>query len=120
MNAAYYFSTFANVSQSNSNNFGKSIGTSKDDWHTWDYENWLQDTAKVCKKATDLSKSGSNSKTQHNNLTTYISEVLKSQQEEFSLVSTYISQAKCEPLHLKNNCVKELMKVFKICGTIEP
>ena len=115
-NAAYYFSTFANVNKKDSNNYSKCIGPNKDDWKLWDYDKRLQDSAKVSKKIKDLEKSKSNANTQRSNLTLYMSQVLESRQEEKPLVGEYINRAKCEPLHLKNNCVKELfMKVFKIC-----
>ena len=48
------------------------------------------------------------------NITQYIAS-LKSRQEEEPLVSTYIDCGMCEPLHLKNNTVKEMfMKVKNI------
>ena len=41
---------------------------------------------------------------------------MKSRQEEVPLVGEYISVAKCEPLHIKNNVVKEFfVKLLKIC-----
>ena len=48
-------------------------------------------------------------------LTNYISTELKSRQEHIPLVGKYIDLAKAEPLHLKNNCVKEMfMKILKV------
>lgn len=48
-------------------------------------------------------------------LTHFISTELKSRQEEVPLLQHYIDYAKCEPLHLKNNVVKELfMKILNV------
>ena len=49
------------------------------------------------------------------NLTSFIGKSLKSRQEEIPLVGEYIDKAHCEPLHLKNNVVKEMfLKVMNI------
>ena len=57
--------------------------------------------------------------TKRQKLTSYISIVPKSHQEEVTLEKHFISVAKCEPLHLKNNICKELfIKIWKdIFGT---
>ena len=55
-------------------------------------------------------------KMSRNKLTTYIATTLKSRQEFEPPVGAYIDFAKAEPLHLKNNVIKEqFMKLFKIC-----
>ena len=50
--------------------------------------------------------------TKRQKLTSYLSTVLKSRQEEVPLVRHYINVAKCEPLHLKNNICKEIFMRF--------
>ena len=109
-NAATYFSTFANVSQTDRNNFKKSFGLNeKNEWRPWDYEKRLSDEVKVSQmkfKDPKLSR---------NKVTSYISKTLRSRQEFKPLVGKYIDFAKAEPLHMKNNVIKEqFMKIFKI------
>ena len=41
-------------------------------------------------------------------LTAYISTNFKGRQEEVPLLGKYLDFARCEPLHLKNNTVKEM------------
>ena len=49
-------------------------------------------------------------------VTSYVSKTLRSRQEFKSLVGKSIDVAKAEPLHMKNNVIKEqFMKIFKIC-----
>ena len=53
--------------------------------------------------------------TVRNKITGYIATTLKSRQEFKPLIGTYIDRAKAEPLHLKNNTVKEqFIKLLKI------
>ena len=111
-NAAYYFSTFANVNQGDSNDISKSfdlVGNSS--WKPFSYEKRLDDAQCVQRKKKELSKKSL--KTARTHLTTFISKELKSRQEEIPLVGEFIDCATCEPLHLKNNTVKEMfMKVL--------
>lgn len=118
-NSATYFSSFANVKQNEANDIRKTFGFSETHkWKPWDYNKRVDDAAKVADMKTQLSKSKSSEATKRHQLTSYISTVLKSRQEELPLVSNYINCAKCEPLHLKNNCIKEVfMKLFKICAS---
>ena len=52
-------------------------------------------------------------KTARTHITSFISKELKSRQEEIPLVGKFIDCANCEPLHMKNNTVKEMfMKVL--------
>ena len=112
-NASYYFSTFANVNQQNCNDFKKRIGN---DWIPFDYEKRLKDYRLVQTKKAELAKSKTKEATQRSNLTSYISQTLKSRQEDMPLIGPYVDCAKSEPLHLKNNTCKELfIKLFKIC-----
>ena len=66
----------------------------------------------VIKKKQELAKTTNAEATKRQKLTSYISTVLKSHQEEFPLVGHYIDFAKCEPLHLKNNVCKEIFIRF--------
>ena len=69
---------------------------------------------KVEKFKSKLSKTTS-SDTNRNKVTQYIASI-QSRQEEVPLLEQYIDNAKSEPLHLKNNTIKELfMKIFHIC-----
>ena len=66
-------------------------------------------------KKIQLEKSKSSAATKHSNLTVFISKTLNSRQEEVPLLEEHITKAKAEPLHLKNNVVKEhFMKLFQI------
>lgn len=110
-NAATYFSTFANVSQTDRNDFKKTFGLNQnDDWKPWNYEKRLSDEVKVSQlKSKDPNMSRSK-------VTSYISKTLRSRQEFKPLVGKLIDVAKAEPLHMKNNVIKEqFMKIFKIC-----
>ena len=66
----------------------------------------------MLKKKSELAKTTNAETTQWQKLTSYISTVLKSRQEEAPLVRHYIDIAKCKPLHLKNNVYKELFIRF--------
>ena len=114
-NAAHYFSTFADVNKSNCNDI-KKVGFGKNDWKPFSYDERVKDAKKALEKSKELAKSKSSKQTKRTNLTTYIRQVLKSRQEEKPLVSKYIERAKSEPLHRKNNVVKELFnKLLQVC-----
>ena len=114
-NAANYFSTFANVSKRDCNNYKKCIGNEKNDWKPFPYEKRVQDAKQVAKKQKEISCRKLAESTKRSYLTKFISEELKSRQVEVPLVSEYVNRAKSEPLHLKNNTVKELfLKLMKI------
>lgn len=105
-NAATYFSTFANVKQTESNDFKKYLKIDeKAEFKQWSYQKRIDDAAKVEDKKKQINKLNITTPTKRNKLTQYISTVLKSRQEEKPLVGAYVSLAKCEPLHLKNNCI---------------
>jgi len=111
-NSAFYFSTFGNVHQKDSNDHTKSysLSTNSSNWHPFSMEKRIADAKKVTEKKEQLKKKKSVNRTQ---ITTFISKELKSRQEYLPLVGKYIDYAKSEPLHLKNNCVKEMfMKVL--------
>ena len=115
-NASRYFSTFANVSSKTSKDPTKSISNSVGDWNPFSYEKRLENAKKALKKKAELSRTNTKKETQRSNLTSYIGQVLHSRQETVPLVGNYIGRAKAEPLHLKNNVVKELfLKMLQIC-----
>ena len=120
-NTATYFSSFANVSQSSSNDFKKTFmvngsANSNENWSPWNYAKRISDAEKVAKKKSELNKTNNAESTKRQKLTAYISKDLQSRQEFKPILGQFVSCAKAEPLHLKNNTVKEhFMKLFKIC-----
>ena len=112
-NAATYFSTFGNVTKSDANDLNKEYGK---DWKAFSFAKRLEDVKKVADfKKNVLSKSTAAEATKRSKLTAYIGS-LKSRQETYPIVDSYIDYAKAEPLHLKNNTVKErFMQIFKLC-----
>lgn len=76
----------------------------------------VSDVAKVTAMKAKLPKTNTVS-TNRNKVTQFISS-LKNRQKEVPLAGNFIDCAKCEPLHLKNSCLKEMfMKLFKICAS---
>lgn len=106
-NSAHYFTTFANVNHDDCDNIKKQIGSKANDWNVFTTQKRISDGIKAAKKSFDLSKSNLAKQTQRNHLTNYI-RGMKSRQEDIPLMGEYIERAKSEPLHLKNNIVKEL------------
>ena len=89
----------------------------KDDfaWKPFTYEKRIADAAKVASKKAELHKRNMKGCMFRQNLTSFIGKSSKSRQEEIPLVGEYIDKAYCEPLHLKNNVVKEMfLKVINI------
>ena len=115
-NSASYFTTFANVNQHDANDITKRFSLKNDQyWKPFSYDKRIQDAKLVKQKKLLLQKRNSTLITQRTNLTKYIASELKSRQEEVPLFEHYIDLSKCEPLHMKNNVVKELfMKILKI------
>ena len=100
-NSAKCFTTFANVNSENYRDYNKSFGT---DWTPFLYSKRVDDSIKVDKKKLELQTTKGATKRQK--VTSFISNVLKSRQEEIPLVKHFVDTAKCEPLHLKNNVCK--------------
>ena len=115
-NSALYFTTFANVSQHDSIDINKTFSfTGNTSWKPFDYAKRIKDASLVSKKVLELEKKNVKETTCRTLLTSYISNQLKSRQEKVPLMEEYIDLARCEPLHLKNNCTKELfMKILDI------
>ena len=92
-NAAKYFTT-ADVNTDNHRQYDKTFGK---DWKPFSYGKRLEDSAKVSRKKTELAKTNNAENTKRQKLTSYISTVLKSRQEEVPLVKHYVSHAECKP-----------------------
>lgn len=116
-NSAFYFSTFGNVTQTNCSDHQKRYGEDPTcEWKPFEFTKRISDSEKVMIKKKELEKSTVTEATKRNKLTSYISQNLKSRQESQPLVDQYINHAKAEPLHLKNNTVKErFMQLLKLC-----
>lgn len=117
-NASFYFSTFANVNQKDSFDFTKSFSKVEHNasWKPFTYEKRIKDAEKVQNKKIVLEKSNLAKSTKRTKITSYIANELKSRQEFVPVIGKYIDCAKAEPLHLKNNTVKErFMFLLKIC-----
>ena len=114
-NSAAYFTTFANVNQSEANDYKKSFGIlSQHSWRPFPYSKRVNDASKVAKKKELLEKEKLSDSTKHK-LLAYIGKELKSRQLCLPLIEHYTDVAKAEPLHLKNNTIKEpFIILFKI------
>ena len=115
-NAAFYFTTFANVNKKDCNDVTKSFSLDgSKSWKAFDYEKRLSDAALAIAKKKELSTKAMTQSTRQSKLTAYISTDLKGRQDKVPLLGKYIDLASCELLHLKNNTVKEMfMKILKI------
>ena len=110
-NAATYFTTFANVNTNNYRDYEKTFGK---DWIPFSYDKRVSDSKKVAKFKSVLDKTTNLKVTKRAKVTKFIAS-LKSRQEEEPLVKHFVSNAKCEPLHLKNNVCKDLfMKMWHV------
>ena len=116
-NASTYFSTFGNVKSADSNDFRKTFGTSKSNfWKSFAYEKRVSDAEKAGRKYEKLEKLNLAQSTKRSKLISFILNELKSRQVKFPLIGKFIDMTKVEPLHLKNNTVKErFMCLFWIC-----
>ena len=112
-NAATYFSKFANVKKSDANDYKKTFGYGQGNhWKPFLYEKRARDSAKVVGKRNLLEKKTISKANCHKQLTHFIAIELQSRQMQVPLVEHYIDVAKCEPLRLKNNVIKERFMVF--------
>lgn len=116
-NSAFYFSSFANVTQADSNSYKKKFSKNGGgDWVPFNYNKRVSDAQKVTMKKKSLEKNKTSAATKRSKLTSYIANELASRQEFMPQMENFIDYAKAEPLHLKNNTVKErFMILFKIC-----
>ena len=115
-NSAAYFTTFANVNQSEANDYKKSLGiSSQHSWRPFPYSKRVNDASKVAKRKELLEKEKLSDSSKHKKLLAYIGKELKSWQLRLPLIEHYINVAKTEPFHLKNNTIKEqFMILFNI------
>jgi len=103
-NAATYPSPFANVSKDDLNKVGCSIGFSEcDTWKPWAYSKRLKDVKAVEGKKNSLLKKGKTLSAVRPAITKFIA-TQKSRQEFTPFLGPIVQKAKCEPLHLANNC----------------
>ena len=110
-NAATYFTTFANVNLDNYRDYEKTFGK---DWIPFSYDKRISDSKKVAQFKSDLDKTKNAKVTKRAKVTKFIAG-LKSRQEEEPLIKHFVSNAKCEPLHLKNNICKDLfLKIWHV------
>ena len=111
-NASHYFTTFANVNRNDCNDVSKKFCMDGlEQWKPFSYAKRIDDAAKVVIKKKSLKKSVKS----RTPITTFISKELKSRQEFPPLIGKYIDLAKCEPLHTKNNAVKEMfIKILQV------
>ena len=98
-NCATYFSSFANVNQSNKATVGGTIGGPKQTWQTWDYEQRLKVAEKVDKYKKHLRDPTGK---QRGDVTKFIAQN-KSRQEFVPPLGKYVDLFKSEPLHNTNN-----------------
>ena len=112
-NAAHYILTFANVNRDDKKDVKKVLGfdESSDKWEMFPYEKRLKDADIIATKKEQYAKIGILKNTRHSKLVKDIKD-LRSLQEFVPLVEHYIDRAKTDPLHLKNNNVKELFIVL--------
>ena len=108
-NAAKYFTTFANVSSDNKMDYTKKFGV---DWKPYSFESRVSDGKKAQKMWEGINSSNNAYSTKRSKFTNYISNTLKSRQEKVPLMGRYITEAKADPLHLKNNVCKEYFIKF--------
>ena len=107
-NSATYFSTFANVSQSDISDVNKTFGSNpSNDWKPWDYEGRKAVALKVKNFKNKMAKSKLAEKTKRTKITKFIADN-KSRQEFEPRIGRLISKAHVDPLHVKNNACQLL------------
>ncbi|XP_028417825.1 uncharacterized protein LOC114542490 [Dendronephthya gigantea] len=99
-NSATYFSSFANVSESEKSQMGKTFGSTSDDYfQPWDYQKRLEVVKRVEKYKSKLTQKQLVGRTK---VTQFIASQ-KSRQEFEPILGPFIDKAVVEPLHLANN-----------------
>jgi hypothetical protein len=114
-NSSMYFTTFANVSKDDRCDITKTFGVDKNDagewlhhWHPWDYETRCKNALQVKQVKQQQMSKNTKPATKRAAVMHLISKTQKSRQEFVPRVEHFIDAAKCEPLHLKNNTVRDL------------
>ena len=94
----------------------KAFGTSKTNfWKSFPCGKRVSDPEKASRKNEELEKLNSAQTLKRSKLISFTSNELKSRQLKFPLIGKFLDIAKAEPLHLKNNTVKErFMCLFQI------
>ena len=115
-NSTSYFSTFANAARNEVNDYKKYFGLGYEHfWKRFPYLKTMDDARKVEHKRSQPSSKKILPSTAHSKLLAFIAKDLRSRQYQFPRVGKYIDVKKQEPLHLKNNTIKErFMILFKI------
>ena len=114
-NSALYFSTFANAARNEANDYKKFCLGYEHFWKPFPYLKRIDDARKVEHKRSQPSSKKILPSTAHSKLLAFIAKDLRSRRYQFPLIGKYIDVKKQEPLHLKNNTIKErFMILFKI------
>ena len=109
-NAAYYFSTFANVNNDNKHTVNGSFGPQPDcTWQPWKYKERMEVAGKVGKLKKELEQKKLSVATKQKKVLESIKS-LKSRQEFPPLLGPLIDKAYAEPLHNANNACQFLHK----------
>ena len=98
-NCATYFSSFANVNQTDKTTIGGSIGGPEATWHPWSFKKRLETARKVENFKKRLKDPEGK---QRSEVTKFIARV-KSRQEFAPPLGRYVDCVKAEPLHNTNN-----------------
>ena len=107
-NSATYFSTFANVSQSDMTDVNKTFGSNPNNaWRPWDYDDRIVVALKVKDLKNKMAKRKLAEKTKQTKITTFIANN-KSRQEFEPMIGRLIDKAHVDPLHVKNNACQLL------------
>ena len=103
------------------NHFWKTFGDRpENEWQPFSYDKREKDVERVDMYKAKLMNRNPNQKplalkTVREKVTSFIGGELHSRQEHLPLVGRHINNAKCEPLHLKNNTTQQLfIEIFKI------
>lgn len=107
-NAAYYFSTFANVNSDNKYKVNGSIGYEENStWQPWQYAERISVATAVQEKKEELSRTKLAESTKRNKVLEFIRDK-KSRQEFKPLMNELVDSAFSEPLRCANNACQQL------------
>ena len=102
-NAAYYFSSFGDVNESNKHITNGSLGPMPEDaWHQWLYSERLEVAAQVKQLKENLSKTSLSKSTKRKKVLDFI-KTKNSRQDFEPLFGPYVTVGFSEPLHNSNN-----------------
>ena len=113
-NAAYYFSSFANVNNDSKNAVNGTLGLQPDSsWQPWKYEERLKVAKKVSQMKEELNQKKLSVATKRKKVLELI-KTLESRQEFPPLLGPLIDKAYAEPLHNAINAWPYLHKKFAL------